>query len=274
MSKFFALLLSAILMLSSVSSWAESPSTSLHLEPQAALGAYKGLVEDHLSGVLRTERVLALTSEARSARWEAVRPLLERFRNDLTTDATVWFMLPDGSYYLTDTGQLSPQNLKDRAYFPRLMAGKDVLGDLVISKSTGYRSVVVATPVMVNGAVVAAIGVSVRLRLLSELVEASMKLPRNAYFYAIDHDTKIALHRNVERMFKTVSEVGDESLGEAFRAIMKNDQGAMNYTLNGKKMHSIFQKSSILGWYFFIAQESQGVIDEPKVIKPSKRKKR
>ena len=274
MMKYFALVFSAILMLCSLTAQAESKTASLNLEPQVALGAYKGLVEDHLSGVLRTERVMALTSEARSARWEAVRPLLDRFRNDLTTDATVWFMLPDGSYYLADTGELSTQNLKDRPYFPRLMAGKDVLGDLVISKSSGYRSLIVATPVMVNGKVVAAIGVSVRLRLLTELVEANMKLPHNAYFYALDPDTKIVLHRNVDRLFKSVSEVGDESLGEAFKAIMTKDQGEFNYTLKGNKMTSIFQKSTALGWYFFIAQESQGFSHEPKVTKPSKKKKR
>ena len=255
MSKFFSLLVSAILMFSSITAHAESKSTTLKFDTQVALSAYKGLVENHLEGVLRTARVIALTSEAKSTKWDAVKPLLDRFSSDLSTDATMWLALPDGSYYSTQTAGLTGMSLKDRPYFSGLLAGQDVLGDLVISKATGHRSIIVAVPVTVDGKVVAAIGVSVRVRLLSELVDTNTKLPDNAYFYALDPDTKIVLHRNVDRMFKTVSDVGDESLGDTFKTIMNKDQGVFNYTLNGKKMTSIFQKSKLLGWYFFIAQE-------------------
>lgn len=255
MSKYFSLLLSAILMLFSFPVHADTKFASVKLEPQIALNAYRGLVENHLTGVLRTERVIAMTSEARSGRWASVKPLLDQFSKDLATDATVWFMLPDGSYYSTESGGLVGQNLKDRSYYPRLMAGQDVMGDLVISRSTGHRSVIVATPVIENGEVVAAVGVSVRVSLLSGVVEAYTKLLENAYFFALDADTKIVLHRFEARMFKTVSDVGDESLGEEFKAVMNSDQGVFNYTLNGRKVTSIFQKSAPLGWYFFIAQE-------------------
>jgi methyl-accepting chemotaxis protein len=129
------------------------------------------------------------------------------------------------------------------------------MGDLVISRSTGHRSIIVATPVIENGKIVAAVGVAVRVSLLSGVVESYTKLPDNAYFYALDADTKIVLHRFEARMFKTVSDVGDESLGNEFKAILNKDQGAFNYTLKGRKMSSIFQKSSLLDWYFFIAQE-------------------
>ena len=169
MSKFFSLVVAVILMVSSLTLQAGSKSSAIKLDPRVALGTYKGIVEDHLGGVLRTARVIALTSEAQSAKWQSVKPLLDRLSNDLATDATVWFVLPDGSYYSTETGAVSDQNLKDRQYFPKLMAGQDVLGDLVISKSTGHRSIIVASPVMVNGKAVAAVGVSVRVRLLFRL---------------------------------------------------------------------------------------------------------
>jgi methyl-accepting chemotaxis protein len=214
-----------------------------------------GLVEDHLAGILRTEKTIAASSEARSARWDEVRPLLERFSKDLPTDATAWFMMPDGSYYSTAKGGLVDQNLKDRDYFPKLMAGQEVLGELVISKSTGQRSIVVAAPVLADGKVVAAVGVSVEVVKLAGVVDSSMTLPENVYFYALDANTKIVLHRYQARMFRTVAEVGDESLGDAFKAMMKKERGVFNYSLNGKKMTSIFRKSPVLGWHFFIAQE-------------------
>jgi hypothetical protein len=258
MSKVLSLLVSAFLIAFSwmpVTSAAKTPVVSL--DPQAALGAYMGLVEEHFASIIRTERALALTTEARSGKWDSVKPLLDSFSNDLPTDATVWYARPDGSYYTTESGKLTDQNLKDRTYFPRLLAAQEVKGDLVISKSTGHRSVIVAVPVAVNGRIVAAIGVSVRVHLLSDLVSAHMMLPDNTYFYALDPNAKIVLHRYADRLFRNVNEVADESLGEAFRTVMDKEEGTFDYKLDGKKMTSIFRKSVPLGWYFFIAQEKK-----------------
>lgn len=255
MSKFISILMSAVLALCLLAVRAEAKAASVKLEPEVALGAFTGLVEEHLAGILRTEKTIAASAEARSARWDEVRPLLDRFGQDLPTNATVWFMMPDGSYYSTAKGGLTDQNLKDRTYFPKLVAGHDVLGELVISKSTGQRSIIVAAPVVASGKVVAAVGVSVDAVKLAGVVDSSMTLPENAYFYALDANTKVTLHRYQARMFKTVSEIGNESLGDAFKKVMHKDQGIFDYSLGGKKMTSIFRKSPSLGWYFFIAQE-------------------
>lgn len=255
MSKFISILISAALALCLLAVRAEAKAASVRLEPEVALGAFTGLVEEHLAGILRTETVIAATSEARSARWDEAGPLLDRFAQNLPTAATVWFMMPDGSYYSTAKGGLTDQNLRDRVYFPKLIAGKEVLGELVISKSTGQRSIIVAVPVVASGKVVAAVGVSVDAVKLAELVESRMTLPDNAYFYALDANTKVTLHRYQARTFKTVSEIGNESLGDAFKKVMHKDRGVFNYSLDGKKMTSIFRKSELLGWYFFIARQ-------------------
>jgi hypothetical protein len=257
MSKILSLLTAAIFLafLSPLS--VEAKNANLKLDPQAALNAYTGMVEEHFAGILRTAKILVLTDEAKSGKWESVKPLLDTFSKELPTDATAWYAMPDGSYYTTESGKLTDQNIKDRAYFPRLLAAQDVSGDLVISKSTGHRSVIVASPVTLNGKIVAAIGVSVRVHLLSDLVSEQMKLPDNTYFYALDPNAKIVIHRYAERLFKNVNDVADESLGDAFRAVMGKDEGTFDYNLNGRKMTSIFLKSSALGWYFFIAQEKK-----------------
>ena len=257
MTKFFTVVVSVILINFSFIWQADAKSPQLNLDPQVAVGAYKGLVEDHLAGVLRTVSVIAQTSEAKSAKWETVKPLLERLSKDLPTGPTVWFALPDGNYYSVESGGLTDQTLMSRPYFSRLLAGQDVLGDLVISRSTHQRYAVVASPVIENGKVVAVIGVSVKVHLLTALIESKMKLPEKAYFYALDSETKIILHRHLDRVFKMVENVGDEKLAEGFKSCMTNDEGVFNYALKGKKMCSVFQKSKTLGWYFFIAQEKK-----------------
>jgi methyl-accepting chemotaxis protein len=213
------------------------------------------MVEEHTQGVVRTLRVIADSDEAKSGKWEAVKPLLARFGADLKTDATAWYVLPDGSYYETESGGLAEQTLRDRPYFSRLMSGGEVFGDLVISKSTGHRSVILAVPVTSHGGkAVGGVGVSLRVRLLSELVANHLKLPENEYFYALERDSRIVLHQRAERMFKTPSDVGDEALGEEFKRILEQQSGAFQYTLEGKKVSAIFERSPDLQWHFFIAR--------------------
>lgn len=227
-------------------------------DARVAIGAYRGMVEEHAEGVVRALRVIASTSEARSAKWDQVKPLLTTLSSSLPTDATAWFVLPDGTYYATEDEGIAEANLKDRAYFPTLMSGKEVFGDLVISKSTAHRSVIVAAPVLVDGKTVGGVGVSLRVRLLSQLVDQHMPLPPDSYFYALERDTRIVLHRNADRMFMTPTDVGDEALGEQFKSALQQDKGTMEYTLNGKKMVALYERSPFLGWYFFIAKEMQG----------------
>lgn len=257
----YALLASLLILISSLSfaspQLTTSPTnvTNMTLPPQVVLKSYMGMVEEYLLGVLRNQRLIALTNEAQTKNWNSVKPLLMQLSKDLSTEATVWYALPDGNYYSTETDGLTKQNIKDRDYFQKLMQGQDIIGHLVVSKSTGHRSIVIATPVLVNKKVVAAIGVSVRLRLLSTLVESRTQLPQNTYFYAMNSDAKIAIHRYEDRMFKQVHDVGDEILEKQFKELFNKDRGLFDYVLNGKKMTSIFEKAPQLGWYFFIAQE-------------------
>jgi methyl-accepting chemotaxis protein len=216
------------------------------------------MVEEHVSGVIRALRVIAASDEAKAGSWDEVKPLLERFSEDLTTDATTWFAHPDGRYFSTASDDVAEENLKDRDYFPALMSGKEVFGDLVISKSTGHRSVIIATPVKKDDKTIGAVGVSLRVRLLSELVNSALQLPTNTYFYALEGDTRIVLHRNAERMFKTPSDVGDEALGAEFKRVLEQKSGTFDYELHGKRISSIFELSPKLGWYFFIARELEG----------------
>ena len=256
LSRMVALITLASTMLANLPARAEAPTASTKMasvDAQVALNAYQGLIEEHLSGVLRSIKVIAASTEAQSANWEQSRPMLDRLDKELETDASVWFAMPDGKYYSTNADGLTEQNLGDRSYFPQLMAGKDVEGDLVVSKSTGHRSVIVATPVMANGKVVAAIGVSLRLRLLSEFVDENTQLPANMYFYSMNSDALISTHRNIDRMFKHPTDIGDESLGPIFTTAIAKEKGQLEYKLHGNNISAIFQKSKALGWHFFIA---------------------
>jgi methyl-accepting chemotaxis protein len=244
-----------VLAVASFAACAEPQPAPMTTDARVTLKAYQGLVEEHLVGILRAEKALAVTSDAKSAKWENIKPALKRLSTSLGTDAAVWFALPDGGYY-TAEGDRAELRLKDREYFPSLLAGQDVLGSLVVSKSTGHRSIIVATPVIDQGRIVGAIGVSVRTRLVSKLVEKNTGLPESMYFYALDANEQLAIHKNPDRIFKHPADI-DPRLEPVFAPILKKDQGAFQYTLDGKPIAAIFNKSALTGWRFVLVQEQK-----------------
>lgn len=218
------------------------------------LDAYRTLVEEHLAGILTTLKVVARSPEARSGKWEEVKPLVEEMGKDIPSQAAVWYALPDGSYDTAADGH-TDQNLSDRAYFPALMSGQDVIGALVVSKSTGHRSVIVAAPVVVDGKTVAALGVSVRARLLSDIVTKRTNMPPSVVLYALDATGKTALHRDPEQMFHYPSDMGDASLNHAVAEIMAGTTGTLTYSSHGKEHPVAYAASRLTGWKFVLVGE-------------------
>ncbi|MFN6045078.1 MAG: hypothetical protein ACK49I_06355, partial [Verrucomicrobiota bacterium] len=99
-----ALIAFASPMLATLPARAETPATPTKMatvDAQVVLNAYQGLVEEHLSGVMHSIKVIAESPEAKSANWERTRPMLDRLDKDLETDASVWYAMPNGSYYST-----------------------------------------------------------------------------------------------------------------------------------------------------------------------------
>lgn len=219
---------------------------------RVVLEAYRGMVEEHLEGVLKAAQVLAATSDARSGQWARARPGLAALAAATPTAAAVWFARPDGSYHTVAEG-LVTANVKDRDYFPGLMAGRDVRAALVVSKSTGHRSIVVAAPVFRAGRVVGAVGASVRARLVSEMVERRARLPNNLVFYALDAQGRTAIHKDPERMFEFPSDLGDPSLRAGVAEIMARPAGQVDYSFRGSRRTAIFDSSEFTGWKFVLA---------------------
>ena len=229
------------------------PRSAFEVDAHTTLDAYQGLVEEHLAGVLRSVRALAVTPEAQTGEWAAVEPALMRLSEDLPTDATVWFALPDGSYTSTAHGP-STQTLSHRSYFPELLAGEDVEGTLVVSKSTGLRSIIVATPVLKGGDVVAMIGVSVEALLVSEFVTKTANLPDDMTFYALDANGQAAIHRDPKRMFQYPSDLGEPTLRAAVETILSKPRGTVEYEFDGTKRVGVFNKSDATGWHFVLVR--------------------
>ena len=232
------------------------------------LNSFAALGEGHVENVLRGLRIISVTEEARSGEWEKMRELLAEFDRSGIKAAAVWFVLPDGSYYMVGKG-LTDQNLSDRPYFPRIMAGEEITGDLVIGKVTGMRNAVVAVPVKKNGKIIGALGASLALEEMSRMFDEKMGLPHNMFFYALDQKGQTSLHRVSALLFAYPSDMGSKSLAKTVEEMLVKPEGEVTYDFYGERS-VVFKKFPLTGWVFVIGivtgKPGQPVAELPPIL--------
>ena len=234
----------------SLSAVAQENISYTNTELRTVLNVYTALAEEHVEGVLSGLKLLSATDEVRGGRWDDMKGLLTEFGRIEVNHAAVWYARPDGSYFTVEKG-LIDKRLTDRPYFPRLMAGDDVVGYLIISKSTGKRSAVIAVPVKKDGKVVGAIGESLSLEDMSGMLEQRMGLPSGMIFYALDAKGRCSLHGKSDLLFTFPSDMGSETLKNAVGEMLAKTDGVVKYSFNGEKT-VVFKRSRLTGWTFAI----------------------
>lgn len=162
------------------------------IDTTVGISALVALADNHFSSYANELEVLAMTQEVQSGNWEGMKGLLDKAEKTQVPGIT-WFVLPDGSYYTVALNK-TDKNLTDRAYFPGLMSGNRVLGDLVLSKATGKKSLIAASPVMRDGVVIGGIGASIFLDDVSKTLVKELDLPDNMVFYATTATGEVVLH--------------------------------------------------------------------------------
>jgi hypothetical protein len=162
------------------------------IDTTVAISSLVALADNHISNYANELEALAMTQEVQSGTWEEMKGLLDKVEKTQVPGIT-WFVLPDGSYYTVALDK-TDKNLTDRAYFPGLMSGNKVLGDLVFSKATGKKSLIAASPVMKDGVVIGGLGASIFLDDLSKTMAKELDLPDNMVFYATTVTGEVVLH--------------------------------------------------------------------------------
>lgn len=211
------------------------------------------LTEGCLNNVADFLEALATTDEVKSGNWKKMKGVLEKMEL-FQIPSVVWYSNPDGFYYTVDKGSVI-QNIKDRDYFPKVLAGKTVVGSLVISKSTGLKSAVVAVPVKKDGAVVGVLGASIFLEQLNEIIKGDLKLPDNLSFFVIGPNAVAVLHWKAERIFQDPTKLGSSSLTKAVENMFSRKEGMVEYEFDGKLKRAIYKTSLLTGWCYTLGIE-------------------
>ena len=215
-----------------------------------ALDIVAAETDTHLKSVLRPLEVLAETTEAQSGEWQTIRPLLAALE-EKEPDARTWYARPDGSYYTVVDG-LTSSNLKTRSYFPGVLGGKESVGVVVMSYSTGKNVAIIAVPVRNQTAVTGVMGASVYLDTLTDNLRS--KVPEPLVFYAIDTENQFALHSDKAQISRNISRIGaSSSFGRAIGSMRAQSSGTVWYDDAGIHYMARFRSDPLTGWRFVVA---------------------
>ncbi|MDH7510793.1 MAG: transporter substrate-binding domain-containing protein [Methanolinea sp.] len=204
------------------------------------LSALSSLVGTRMHGISAAMESLALTSDVRSGDWERVRPLLVRLEAD-HPEARFWYARPDGSYYTT-VDNLTSANIRDRSYFPVVLGGKTSIGTVVLSKTTGKYTAIIAVPVRSGGNVTQILGTSVYCDSLEDALARSLPLPDGYYFFVLDTEGNTVLDSLPDRTF---SLAGDPA---AIASLLSREEGDVSYRFEGASHRAVFATEGVTGW--------------------------
>ena len=224
-----------------------SESATLKVDVEVALSSLIALGDGHLEKMAASLAVLATSSETRSTEWSNIKAPLADLAA-LNVPALLWFALPDGSYWDLEEGK-AEGNLSERAYFPKVLAGEVVIGDLVVSKATGKNVAIVAVPVQVDGKVVAVLGSSIYLDRLSALLQSQMSLDENTIFYAFDAQPLLAVVWDEGLIFQDPTALSP-AVRRAFQKMMRDSDGTVTYPFRGQERTVRYQKSEVTDWWY------------------------
>ncbi|MDO9577269.1 MAG: transporter substrate-binding domain-containing protein [Candidatus Cloacimonadales bacterium] len=213
---------------------------------EASLDLLSRFIDVRLGSFLEVLQAFAVTNDVYSGQWEKIKPLLVE-REKLAPEGRIWYLLPDGSYYTT-VDDLTSKNLKSRSYFPELIAGNPVLGDVVVSKSTGRTVVIAAAPIVKENQVKGALGTSIYLQDINDDLGKAFPLSAGYIYFAVDTLGIISLHSDG-------SLIGQEltSLSNELQQIIETYSGKCSFDYAGKSWQANWTTANATNWKIVIA---------------------
>lgn len=225
------------------------PPPVFTVDGQVALRSFTALSDAHLRQLADLLHLLAATDDGRSARWDRIRGPLADVAT-MAVPAVLWFAQPNGAYWTVQQDRASG-TLAGRAYFPEVLAGRTVIGDLVVSRSTHRNTAIVAVPVRGrDSAVVGVLGASVYLDSLGAIIRREMGgLDDRILFFAIDSTPIGALHSDPAMIFTEPMQLGDEEMRAAFSEMLSRVEGTVTYRFRGARRTLLYRRSQLSGWW-------------------------
>jgi methyl-accepting chemotaxis protein len=204
----------------------------------------------------RLEKIAALP-EVQALNPDSTLPLLKTFHQADPQAEMYFFALQDGSSWTSFDSQA---NIADRAYFQKAKeTGKPQVSDMVVSKATGNKIVVIAYPVMKEGKFQGMVGMTADTATLKNLV-SSVKLGKTGYGYLVDSQGFIMAHPDESLILKQrVTETDSPELNALGEEMLRREKGFAEVTTKEGKALVAYSPLSSSSWTVAATVPSQEI---------------
>jgi len=202
---------------------------------------------------IRILRMAAATSEIKSMISEKQLPLLKSIEGQDADILIVTTADADGNLIARSDAQPIERwiNYSNNSYFQNAkQAGKTTISDVILSKTTGYPSIVIAQPIQdEQQKIVGILSITVELRTVMEHINRT-KIGQTGYIYLVNQDGHILVHPD----WKLVASQDDVSQWAPVEAVMEQKTGWTEYEVNRQKKLATYSYIHTTGWGLVVEQ--------------------
>ncbi|HOD53809.1 MAG TPA: cache domain-containing protein [Candidatus Cloacimonadota bacterium] len=228
------------------------PAEPILLDAESVLNLGAGHIDKQINNALTAIQIIAETPEAKKGDWEGIKKYLKPLQKNLP--GVYFYVLVNGNYYTVDR-DFTNLNLKTRDYFNPLFSGNQIKGFPVYSRSSGKKSIVLATPVYTKEKISGAIGISVYLDQLADEITDLMNLNEHFTWFVIRSDGNTLLDKEHDYIFMNVLTQGSDSMKSEFSQIFTKDKGAVLYEIDGIQREALYTKIKNYNWWMILAKK-------------------
>ncbi|MFT9497721.1 methyl-accepting chemotaxis protein [Anaerosolibacter sp.] len=261
---FSILILLSSIILSGIS--LQTASTYLKAEAEKALSSMAidaaKLTESRIENQKKTLEIIALREDIETMDWEKQQPILQRQleKSDFLAFAVVQL---DGAAYYSDG---STNQLGDRDYVKKALAGEVNISDPLISNVTNTVVLMYAAPIKKDGKIVGALIGRRDGNTLSDIA-ADTGYGKEGYGYMIDGKGTVIGHPDREKVFNQFTPIEavkqDQSLtslATLFEKVLTERQGVNHYSFDGKELYAGYAPIEGTNWTFVITANQNEVL--------------
>ncbi|MFD1269890.1 methyl-accepting chemotaxis protein [Paenibacillus motobuensis] len=226
-------------------------------------------VDQYIGERMAEVRILATTTDIKSTDSVAKSKFLKKF-----AESTKVF---DGNTFTNDQGVVASDtiesnigvDLNERWYIKSGLEGKDSYSEVVVAKSTGKRSIIVATPVKgENDKVLGVLTGLVDFEAFMEKYTEDLYINDGAgYPIVVDSKGIIQLHPNEELIGKTIGESGvPQELGNILQS-QGTSSGSTTYQDEGKTFIVVYAPMAQTGYGLYLHLPQKVITEQVDAVK-------
>ncbi len=245
----FSLISAAIFFI--IQTWKSSLREGLEGQANVALSQQANILSDKILDGRRMLRILAMDDHLADTNIELIRLKLRQWSEEKTLFESFYYDTMESDVYPPTGPTLS---VRDRDYFPRIQAGKEIIGAPIISRHTGKAVLLLTSPVRdIAGQLHRALAGTLMIQEIITRVTSGRELNHGANMYLFD--TQGRALGSADTSFNTELEVVSQEKSPMAFALWMVVQRANNPKISAvQKTKAILNNKEIIAHFISIPE--------------------